>query len=100
MTTAATAQKRIFTLTSNARNVQLFHTLEDVLSRLNELSIIHNDKYSLFGRPYEIDPETGEIVERLSWVIDSATFAKQGGYITYYIQCFNAETLEKIDFEN
>jgi len=99
MTTAATAQKRIFTLTGEKGNVQLFHTLEDVLSRLNELSMFYNDKYSLFGRPYEIDPETGEIVN-LSWVIDSATFAKQGGYITYYIQCFNAETLEKIDFEN
>jgi hypothetical protein len=89
---------KIFTLT-NGSATHLFNSLEDVLKKLDALSLKYKDRYSICGRPYDTDPETGEIIN-LPWMIDSALFAlNDGTYITYYIECFDRETLQKTDFE-
>jgi hypothetical protein len=89
---------KIFSLT-NGSATHLYNSLEDVLKKLDALSLKYNDRYSICGRPYDTDPETGEIIN-LPWMIDSALFAlNDGTYITYYIECFDRETLQKIDFE-
>ena len=89
---------KIFTLT-NGSATHLYNSLEDVLKMLDSLSLKYKDRYSICGRPYDTDPETGEIIN-LPWMIDSALFAlNDGTYITYYIECFDRETLQNIDFE-
>jgi hypothetical protein len=88
---------KVFILTAKGFETELFNSLNEVIERLNHFSIVYNDTYSLFGRPYDLDDE-GKVIHG-KWVCDSAVFSIGNEYKTYYIERIDTEKMCVIDFE-